>query len=1613
MGIIKNKHTDKHTGELEIVKSSLILFTVLLFFLLADYVSAAEFPYCLQKYSENGNGFWDGWLLLDNWATLPGNIGTQDHNSGGISPLLTIPGRGKKISATYDIKFATEDDFEPGPSGYGRRVGGGGHFASVISRSHNWCPEGTSCNDGRSCYDKWLRLELTSPTEEGYGISVRNHGPDYDQFCQSNSFGKVPGMRLRAGQWIRIRHEGEITGTNSARLTLQYISIDGTPLVGSQYTKVWNCNFVNPVPILHFYSFGNYDRGTQSGATYGDLQTRNLQFSVENSGEPPQSCSDGTPYNQCSSNKPRYCSNGNLISSCGPPNNCGCPSQQVCNQDGTCGAAQIPRCDQQGGICCTSGQTCNGNSVASNNCNTLCCVGTCQSPTQSILFEDDFESYSVGTTPSLWSSDQGTWTVEYETQGGNKVYKSYSTDAWLYSWPNNANFLNENNYEIIAKLNRWGGSASTGLGIIGYFNPSTGDGYIIRFRNVSPYTWIEKVDNFSTLTTISTYNFVPPSAAWFNVKAQFETLSDKTVIKLKVWNQGATEPVSWNLATNDTSRYSTQGTFGFAHRYNTEWYDDFEVSSIQQGSNRPPTATITLPTQTSFIINTQINYNGQGSDPENQPLTYTWTYDIIGDTSPEFPLPPGQSGTFIPTILVRNQSTLYTLKLVVRDTQGATGTAMKNLTINPIQGNNCAIINAYWDRKSAIVGDLVRLIAEGSNCNGMYVNFTIYEDDTSSGDDQVLINPQLVSFVNNRVEVTWIAEWQDDCGGLCNPPEYYFIVALRDNSNNRRQSATQLTVNRSLNQPPTAIINEPRINSELISFETNYPTKAVIDYGLTSNYGNRDSDDILFRSTHSILLRGLIKGETYHYRITVTDSNDRSLSTNDRIFTFLSDQQDQQCADGTPYNQCSSTKPLYCLSNGTLIPSCGSPYICGCPANLPTCITQIGMCVISENFPPTATITLPTQTSFIINTQINYNGQGSDPENQPLTYTWTYDIIGDTSPEFPLPPGQSGTFTPTILVRNQSTLYTLKLVVRDTQGATGTAMKNLTINPIQGNNCAIINAYWDRKSAIVGDLVRLIAEGSNCNGMYVNFTIYEDDTSSGDDQVRINPQLVSFANNRVEVTWVAEWQDDCGGLCNPPEYYFIVALRDNSNNRRQSATQLTVNRSLNQPPTAIINEPRMNSELISFETNYPTKAVIDYGLTSNYGNRDSDDILFRSTHSILLRGLIKGETYHYRITVTDSNDRSLSTNDRIFTFLSDQQDQQCADGTPYNQCSSTKPLYCLSNGTLIPSCGSPYICGCPANLPTCITQIGMCVISENFPPTATITLPTQTSFIINTQINYNGQGSDPENQPLTYTWTYDIIGDTSPEFPLPPGQSGTFTPTILVRNQSTIYTLKLVVRDTKGATGTAMKNLTINPGASSDLIISDITEKPVISFNLNSSIPFSGRGIDPDGELSGNQLVWSYDIIGDNQGIIRIGSGNSGSFIADKSTGELTIYKLFLNASDGKLSDIDFKEILIKLVNIPTDRRCSDGTPINQCSADMPLYCDNGNLVSRCGSPENCGCPDNQRCKRNGTCGGPNRLPRANLIEPTQNLFGNNASIGYLGNGTDEDQGNLISSELI
>jgi len=52
---------------------------------------------------------------------------------------------------------------------------------------------------------------------------------------------------------------------------------------------------------------------------------------------PSQTCSDGTPYSQCSTTKPLYCSSGTLTNNC---QSCGCPSGQSCQAGGACQASQ-------------------------------------------------------------------------------------------------------------------------------------------------------------------------------------------------------------------------------------------------------------------------------------------------------------------------------------------------------------------------------------------------------------------------------------------------------------------------------------------------------------------------------------------------------------------------------------------------------------------------------------------------------------------------------------------------------------------------------------------------------------------------------------------------------------------------------------------------------------------------------------------------------------------------------------------------------------------------------------------------------------------------------------------------------------------------------------------------------------------------------------------------------------------------------------------------------------------------------------------------------------------------------------------------------------------------
>lgn len=91
--------------------------------------------------------------------------------------------------------------------------------------------------------------------------------------------------------------------------------------------------------------------------------TENCYFSYN----PAQQCSDGTPYGQCSVTKPKYCNNGNLTNNCAL---CGCPSDSsdyTCLSDKTCKATKEYDMNCKGttcdGFCFTGNVVCNNDKI--------------------------------------------------------------------------------------------------------------------------------------------------------------------------------------------------------------------------------------------------------------------------------------------------------------------------------------------------------------------------------------------------------------------------------------------------------------------------------------------------------------------------------------------------------------------------------------------------------------------------------------------------------------------------------------------------------------------------------------------------------------------------------------------------------------------------------------------------------------------------------------------------------------------------------------------------------------------------------------------------------------------------------------------------------------------------------------------------------------------------------------------------------------------------------------------------------------------------------------------------------------------------------------------------
>lgn len=113
-------------------------------------------------------------------------------------------------------------------------------------------------------------------------------------------------------------------------------------------------------------------------------------------------------------------------------------------------------------------------------------------------------------------------------------------------------------------------------------------------------------------------------------------------------------------------------------------------------------------------------------------------------------------------------------------------------------------------------------------------------------------------------------------------------------------------------------------------------------------------------------------------------------------------------------------------------------------------------------------------------------------------------------------------------------------------------------------SCVINSATWNSIANPVnlGTIVYLKVIGNSlCDGKQVRMEIREDDGLLAFDPVRLNPKNATFpmdGSGTASTAWVAEWQEDCAGLCNPPEYYFLATIVGDANSTRSSDPLLQV-----------------------------------------------------------------------------------------------------------------------------------------------------------------------------------------------------------------------------------------------------------------------------------------------------------------------------------------------------------------------------------------------------------------------------------------------------------------------
>lgn len=844
-------------------------------------------------------------------------------------------------------------------------------------------------------------------------------------------------------------------------------------------------------------------------------------------------------------------------------------------------------------------------------------------------------------------------------------------------------------------------------------------------------------------------------------------------------------------------------------------------------SNAPPTAT--LSGTFSGAVGAPLSFSVSASDPGNDPLTYTWNW---GDGT------PSQSGATATNVThTYNTQGTFTLQVTVADNDGGTNVQTRSVTIG--SNNSPPVFTS-----SAPTANVL----EGSSFS--------YNITTSDGDNDT-----------RTITAVTIPSWlslQDNGNGTAqlsgNPSDaqegsHSVSIKVRDSKGAETTQSFTVTV---INANPT--LSTITGGGGMIGASLSYSASATDPGGdnLTYewNFGDGTAKDTGINKTnvtHTYTAAG-----TYTITLKVTDSDGGSVTQTKFVtittasntaprfvsvpqttanegstYSYLIAATD---ADGNAMTITAPTKPSWItLTNtgaGTATLSATSAIQGTFPIILEvsdgTALDRQVFDLVVSNLPPRI-LNLTGTFSGLAGQSLAFMSVASDPGNDNITYTWNF---GDNTPQ------QSGaTLKDVSHIYASAGTYTLKLIVTDSDGATVTETRQVTIG-----------GATNAPPVFTSVALSTIPEGTRY--------VYNITTSDGNNDARTisiagKPTWLTFTDNRDGTATLSGTPYDA----EEGQYDITLNVNDGKGGVGEQKFKITVT---NVAPVITNITGKFSGgagEVLTFTASATDAGNEPIGYSWNWGDGtpvQGGENLTSITHTFTRAG-----TFTLTVTASDNDGgRTVETrtivigatqNPPIFTSTPG---TSIPEGSKYSYTISyqggnggglTLSALTLPSWLTLTNTGnnSATLTGTPLdanegsnNVVLQLTD-GTQIVKQTFAINVVNTPPIITNITgsfsgaINTSMSFSGTASDPGGDALTYTWNF---GDGTTQ------QSGTSVNHVYLIAGT--FPLVLTVTDADGASNVLTRMVTIG-GAQQVTLKSDLG----ITANVNNPTSQAGTQV--------------------------------------------------------------------------------------------------------------------------------------------------------------------------